>query len=286
MLDERIAGFVSASRAEDAEGEFQRLALERFRECWTADEAYRQAARSAGASLERTTRWDELPALDLGSATPLSKMGDLRRAAWRAVEPVPVPGPVLAESASAGAILERSLPEGSRVEPALSLAIGRSWLATRQRDRRPVSIVTSAEGLRALLDGLRRQDLRFRLPPASRIVALDGEPSRGSVDTLVEAASEYLHAPQQSLWLELRLAQHSTSLFGVPDPEGLVLVPRLPHWVRLRELDGDGEKGRSVPLAVCDLAVPGPSFCSRTAWRGVIDDRAVRLTERVEPSPS
>ncbi len=137
----------------------------------------------------------------------------------------------------------------------------RSWLAARQRDRRPAAILATALALAALLAALERLDLRFRLPAGSRVFETGGfkgkrrEIGRGE---LLARLAERLAVPPARVVREYGMTELTshfyTRVLAGGDPD--LFVP--PPWTRIRVLDpatlDEAAPGAVGLLAVFDLA--------------------------------
>jgi Acyl-protein synthetase, LuxE len=163
----------------------------------------------------------------------------------------------------------------------------RSWLAARQRQGRPVLILSTAFALLDLLDGLARVDLRFRLAPGSAIFETGGFKGRTREITrphLLALVSDRLGVPSERVVREYGMteltSQCYTRALAGGDPE--LFVP--PHWMRVRALDpvtlAEQPAGAVGVLAILDLANVGSALHLLTADLGATTEDGFRLLGR------
>lgn len=288
-IERRIRGFLN----DPAAGAFGDLALALFEEQYERLADYRSECDRAGVSPGSFRDWREIPAV---AAAGVPQEGPLSR---ELIEPALAflfdTGPVSliagfeeAQSPAASSILEAAVetaPEGSFLSPRArpdSRAL-RSWLGARQRDRRPVRLIATEPGYRALIETLQRRSLKFRLPPGSRahllatLDELNASGRAGSVDSGAAGEPPDLAARAEE-WLGLAPGD-SPRLLVRPGATPLVestLQPRsfhLPHWVR-------GARGRSGRWTLLDLAsLTVPAHVHAPAGAELQDDRRLLLSE-------
>ena len=303
MLFERVAGFVRG----DLEESFETLALEVFRHRYRLDAAFRELCDRRGSTPETVPGWRGIPVVEAASLPPPVASGDQAGPAaialGRAVVDRSFPAicleglgrpPVLslvptgdeAHDPGLATLAERVLeawaaPDsaapiaGRRVEAAKA----RSFLAARQRDRRPTLILATPDTLAQLLETLERRGLRFRLPPGSRAVACGGAES---VDPGLQARlAEGLDVGPDRLVGGYGVPGLRSRFYAGHRRDGEAQPFRLPPWARVRVLDPD--TGAEVPpgtagaLTVCDLASPEAGSQVLTGDLATAGDDAFRL---------
>ncbi len=169
----------------------------------------------------------------------------------------------------------------------IDLRLARGFLAARQRDRRPTVILATAFALVQLLEGLERLDLRFRLPPGSRVFETGGTKGRTrevAREELLASVRERLGVPPERVLREYGMTELTSHFYtraeagGSPD----LFVP-LP-WTRVRVLDpatleeaADGAVGL---IAVFDLANVGSALHVLTEDLGVAEGEGFHLVGR------
>ncbi len=139
----------------------------------------------------------------------------------------------------------------------IEAATARSWLASRQRQHRPVVILATSLSLDACLQGLERLGLKFRLPSGSRIFETGGAKALETsvdVESMHRRLAESLAAPATAIVGEYGMTELTSQAYTAPGG----VVYEWPPWVRQRVLDpqtldevGDGEIG---VLSIFDLA--------------------------------
>lgn len=137
----------------------------------------------------------------------------------------------------------------------------RSFLAARQRDGRPLLILSTAFALVQLLEALESLDLRFRLPAGSRIFETGGFKGRRRElerSELLLRVAERLSLPPAAVVREYGMteltSQFYTDALAGGDPD--LFLP--PPWVRVRALDPftleELAAGRTGLICILDLA--------------------------------
>lgn len=256
-LERRIEEYLH----DPAAGGFGELALELFAEQFERLPSYRSECERLGASPDGLESWRDVPAVSVPEDERLAPTS--RRVLELALPSLFEPGPVSlivgSEEASSPAstrliaTLAEVAPEQSFLSPRPrpdSRAL-RSWLGTRQRDRRPVRLIATGTGHHGLIDTLERRSLKFRLPPGSKSFVVRTAESAG----VSEVGEPSDHAARASEWLGLA-AGEVRSLLTRPGATPLLesaLEPgcfHLPHWVR-------AGGGQATPLTLFDLASLG-----------------------------
>ncbi len=163
----------------------------------------------------------------------------------------------------------------------------RSWLAARQRDRRPAAILATALALAALLDALERLDLRFRLPAGSRLFETGGFKGRrrevGSGE-LAARVAERLAVPPGRIVREYGMTELTSHFYtrALAGGDPGLFVP--PPWTRVRVLDPatleEAPTGEVGLLAVFDLANLGSAVHLLTEDLAVAEGGGFRLAGR------
>lgn len=163
----------------------------------------------------------------------------------------------------------------------------RSWAGARQREGRPVLVLTTAIALAQWLEALARQELRFRLPPGSAVFETGGFKGREtelSREDLNAGLGERLGIPPQGVVREYGMTEltsqcYSRSLAG-GDPDLFVA----PHWMRWRILDpetlAEAPAGTPGLVSLFDLANLGSAVHLLTEDLGVADGGGFRLLGR------
>jgi hypothetical protein len=137
-------------------------------------------------------------------------------------------------------------------------ARARSWAGGRQREGRPVLVLAAAAALGQWLELLARQDLRFRLPAGSVLVAVaaagEADAARGALHERLGLSSAAVVRAYQPAGLTSWCCTRALT-GGDPD------LFAAPPWVRVRALDprtlAETAPGTPGRLAVLDLANAG-----------------------------
>jgi hypothetical protein len=168
-------------------------------------------------------------------------------------------------------------PAGLRAQPA------RSFLAARQRDRRPPLILATSFALAELLDLLARLKLSFRLPAGSRIFETGGfkgrrrELSRAAIE---QAIGERLGLPPSAVTREYGMTELTSQFYSAPGSD--LYTP--PPWVRFQVLEPASLRpappGQPGLLAVFDLANVGSALHVLTEDLATAEDEGFRLVGR------
>jgi len=169
----------------------------------------------------------------------------------------------------------------------VEVAKARSWTGARQREGRPVLVLTTAFALVQWLDGLDRLDLRFRLPPGTVLFETGG--FKGKVtevrrEDLLHRTAERLGVPPGQVVREYGMTEltsqcYTRALYG-EDPDLFVAPP----WVRVRILDPEtleeAPEGNPGLIAVFDLANLGSAVHLLTEDLGIREGEGFRLLGR------
>jgi len=172
-------------------------------------------------------------------------------------------------------------PQGIEARPT------RSFLAARQRDRRPTLVLTTAFALLQLLESLTRLDLRFRLPPGSRIFETGGYKGRArAIDRtgLLAQIQERLAVRPEAVVREYGMTELTSHFYtrvldgGDPD----LFLPSA--WTRVRILDPEtleeSPEGKTGLISVFDLANIGSAVHLLTEDLGEAEGGGFRLQGR------
>jgi hypothetical protein len=163
----------------------------------------------------------------------------------------------------------------------------RSWLNARQREGRPVLVLSTAFALADLLDFLGRIDLKFRLPAGSAVMETGGFKGRAkeiSRDELHRRLAAQLDIAPDAVvseygMTELTSQAYTRALLG--DESGVFVTP---PWMRVRALDpatlAELPAGRTGLLAFFDLANFGSALHLLTEDLGAIEGDGFRLAGR------
>jgi hypothetical protein len=169
----------------------------------------------------------------------------------------------------------------------VTVPAARGFLAARQRDRRPTLILATAFALVHLLEALERLDLRFRLPPGSRVFETGGTKGRSREiprQELLASLRERLDVPAQRVVREYGMTELTshfyTRILAGGDPD--LFVP--PPWTRVRILHpetlAEAPAGGVGLIAVFDLANVGSALHVLTEDLGVTEGEGFRLVGR------
>ena len=286
VLERRIVDF-----ARDATtGDFGELALAVFAYQFERLPAYRRHCEMLGVVPATASDWRAIPPVETraGSefgATQVSEPSAFQRALLRVAVPDLFAADrlwLMIQATGSGTLplidaLAHEAPSGSFLSHGKRLdAKGlRSWLGTRQRDRRPVALVATPAGCLSLVQLLERRCLKFRLPPGSAAIRLATIENAADVSADAEwhaPLAEVLGLPTEGCRQMICGPAFSTALLEAPNgPHG---VFRLPHWVRATSVD-------STHIAILDLAaLAGPAGPAEPAELVQIETPAHRI-ERV-----
>lgn len=296
MLVERIAAFIRGELGDS----FEELALAVFRAECERSAPYRDLCERRGAAPERVADWRQVPAVPAathdhlapghGAAAAERRRRDLLQAVVdRSFATACLAGlnrpPVLSLLPTAGEptdpgpglVAERIL--GAWAAPdsrsacsrrGIEVASARSFLAARQRDRRPTVILATPETLARLLAALDRRGLRFRLPPGSRVVE-SGRPGPQGPQRLSRLA-ESLAVPAEAVIRDYGAPGLASRFYAGHDRNGEPRPFRPPVWTRVRLLDrrtpAEVPVGATGRIAIFDLAAVGGPPCLLTGDLG------------------
>ncbi len=176
-------------------------------------------------------------------------------------------GPVLALAAAGtsrlvdGVLATRGDDAGLRpIKPrGVDPVVTRSWLAARQRDRRPALLVGPVEGYDGLLSPIERRGLKFRLPAGSSALVIRG-PDASRTGRLRPRLTASLGLARERLWLGWEAEGVATPFLARWKAQARFDVP---HWVRV-EVGADGR------LVVTDLANRGGELRVETSARATV----------------
>jgi hypothetical protein len=163
----------------------------------------------------------------------------------------------------------------------------RSWLNARQREGRPVVILSTSYALADLLDFLGRIDLKFRLPAGSVVMETGGFKGRTkeiSRDELHARLERQLGVPREAVVAEYGMTELTSQAYAsaLHDEDPSLFVP--PPWMKVRALDpmtlGELPPGRSGLLAIFDLANVGSALHLLTEDLGSVERGGFRLDGR------
>lgn len=169
----------------------------------------------------------------------------------------------------------------------VELAKARSWLGARQREGRPVLLLTTAFALADLLEGLVRLDLRFRLAAGSAAMVTGGY--KGRRRELGAEELQALLAARLGLGADAIVGEYGmteltsqcyTRALSGGDPD--LFVP--PPWMRVRVLEpldlSECPSGRTGLLSFVDLANLGSAVHLLSEDLGVVEGDGFRLRGR------
>jgi hypothetical protein len=262
-LEQRILDFVRNADTDD----FGELALALFEQQFENLTSYRRRCAALGSTPSSITDWREIPRVDAresdeygnseaGAPPEPTRRAEFQRALVRAaLVEICIPGPVwlvidTRSTANADPVIDAlagEAPTDSLISRGQRLDAKqlRSWLGARQRDRRPVQILTAAAGYASLIELLERRGLKFRLPPGSKALCLT------PIRTAAIAFWNDALGPHLGLGPEARrrvLCGQASSTPLLEQTGGPGGSFRLPHWVRVTSR-GSGS------LAILDLAL-------------------------------
>ncbi len=165
----------------------------------------------------------------------------------------------------------------------------RSWLAARQRDRRACLILATAFALAELLDRLDRLELRFRLPPASRLFetgGLKGRTREIARRDLLARVEDRLAVPSAMIVREYGMTELTSQFYTRALAGGDEDLFVAPHWARVRVLDPvtleEALPGQPGLLCIFDLANLGSAIHLLTEDLSAAEGEGFRLAGRAE----
>jgi hypothetical protein len=163
----------------------------------------------------------------------------------------------------------------------------RSWASSRQREGRPVLVLTTALALAQWLDWLDRVDLRFRLPAGTVIFetgGFKGKETEVTREGLLRRLLDRLNVPPEQVVREYGMTEltsqcYTRVLLG-GDPDLFVTPP----WMRVRLFDPatleEGPAGTVGLISIFDLANVGSAVHLLTEDLGVAEGDGFRLLGR------
>ena len=167
----------------------------------------------------------------------------------------------------------------------VEVAKARSFLAARQRDRRPTLVLATSAALEHLLEALDRRGLRFRLPPGSRVVTA-GSPGPHRRELLTRLAAG-LAVPPECVVREYGVKSLASRFYAGHSRQGEPRPFRPPPWTRVRILDSqtlaEAAPGTVGSIAVFDLASLGSAAHLLTGEVGVAGENGFHLSRGAEP---
>jgi hypothetical protein len=305
MLIGRVAAFV---RGESGES-FEELALAIFRLQYQQNAPFRELCDLRQATPGTVSDWRDVPAIPASALdssetgdselTPDHALLDLRRAVidhsfaatcLQGMERPPVLSliPAGGDPTALGLdflaqhVLRAWAAPDSRVAWArrgVETAKARSFLAARQRDRRPTLVLATSATLGQLLEALDRRGLRFRLPPGSRVVTAG---DRGPLSReLLSQLAEGLAVPPDCVVREYCADGPASRFYASHSQQGEPRPFRPLPWTRVRILDSrtlaEMPPGATGSIALFDLAGLGPVAHQLTGDTGVADEHGFRL---------
>lgn len=163
----------------------------------------------------------------------------------------------------------------------------RSWAGARQREGRPVLVLSTAFALAQWLDALERLDLKFRLPAGSVVFETGGFKGRTAELTredLLARVHGRLGVPPECVVREYGMTELTSQCYTCSLLGGDADLFVAPHWLRVRILDP--ETLQEVPagspglIAVFDLANLGSAVHLLTEDLGTAEGEGFRLLGR------
>jgi hypothetical protein len=163
----------------------------------------------------------------------------------------------------------------------------RSWTASRQREGRPVLVLTTALALAQWLDWLDRIDLRFRLPAGTVVFetgGFKGKETEVTREDLLRRLLDRLNVPPEQVVREYGMSEltsqcYTRALLG-GDPDLFVTPP----WMRVRLFDpatlAEAPAGTVGLISIFDLANVGSAVHLLTEDLGVAEGDGFRLLGR------
>jgi hypothetical protein len=165
----------------------------------------------------------------------------------------------------------------------------RSWLAGRQRDKRPALVMTTAFALVEALEALERLGVRFRLPIGSVLFETGGYKGRSrefSSEDLAARTETWLGIAPQRVVREYGMTELTSQLYSRTLSGGATDLFVAPPWCRYRVLDPESLEevapGETGLIAILDLANLGSALHLLTEDLGVAEPDGLRLMGRAE----
>jgi hypothetical protein len=165
----------------------------------------------------------------------------------------------------------------------VEVAPARSFLAARQRDRRPTLILATSDALAQLLAALDRRGLRFRLPAGSRVLETVGgagtrAPSR---QELLARLAEGLTLPAEAVVRSYGVTGLTSRFYAGYSALGKARAFRPQRWARVRILDAasleEASTGAPGRISVFDLGNAGSAVSLLTEELGRADEEGFHL---------
>ena len=165
----------------------------------------------------------------------------------------------------------------------------RTWLAARQRDRRPVLVMATAFALVEALEALARLGVRFRLPVGSVLFETGGYKGRSrelSADDLAERTETWFGLAPRRIVREYGMTELTSQFYSRALSGGDPDLFTAPHWCRYRVLEAESlqeaEAGEAGLIAIFDLANLGSAVHLLTEDLGVAEPGGLRLLGRAD----
>jgi hypothetical protein len=165
--------------------------------------------------------------------------------------------------------------------------LARSFLGARQRDQRPILILSTAFALVQLLEALDRFHLRFRLPTGSTVFETGGYKGRSRIvppGELIERLDERLALLPGSIIREYGMTELTSQFYTSALVGGDADLFQPPHWTRVRILDPEtleeAAPGRTGLICILDLANLSSAIHLLTEDLGVAEEGGFRLLGR------
>lgn len=164
------------------------------------------------------------------------------------------------------------------------------WLQHAQSAGRPVAVLGASYSWVHLIDALEARDLRFALPPGSRLLDTGGFKGQSRdipMQVFYDLLSRQFGVPAQSCINMYGMTELSTQWYDAGNDE-LPSIKRGPHWIRWRLVDP--VTGRDVPpgqegiVVHCDLANYNAVTTILTEDVGVAAGDGFRLLGRAQGS--
>lgn len=163
----------------------------------------------------------------------------------------------------------------------------RAWLAARQREARPVLVMSTSFSLVEALETLERLGLRFRLPPGSVLFETGGYKGRSrrlEARELARQAEEWMGIAPDHIVREYGMTELTSQLYTRALDGGAPDLFQVPHWCRYRVLDpetlSDAQPGEVGLIAILDLANLGSALHLLTEDLGTAEPQGLRLVGR------
>ncbi|HVS03870.1 MAG TPA: hypothetical protein VMT16_13975 [Thermoanaerobaculia bacterium] len=255
-----------------------------------AREVFRSSGTRGGGRSSHFQPWPQLYRAAVDASFPRFCLPRLHLPPMLALVPDRQQAPDSSLSFMVDHVLRRFAGEGSAHafgSRGVDVPAARSWLAARQREKRPVVVLATSFALAQLLDALERRTLRFRMSPGSVLFDTGGFKGRTTAlepADLTARVGATLGIPAEQVVREYGMSELSSQAYTATllggDRE--LFVP--PHWLGVRVLSADtladlpaGEEGL---LAFFDLANAGSVAAVLTEDLGRLGEGGFRLRGR------